>query len=56
MWATRYIRFHGVKHPGLMGAREVSEFRNWLAPHVTSHLAVVTAMFERDALAAKANV
>jgi len=31
MWAKRFIRFHGLRHPELMGAKEVSAFLSWLA-------------------------
>jgi integron integrase len=31
MWAKRYIRFHDVRHPAQMGAKEVSQFLTWLA-------------------------
>jgi len=30
-WIRRYIRFHGVRHPGEMGARDVSAFLTHLA-------------------------
>ena len=30
-WAKRFIRFHGMQHPGELGARAVSEFLSWLA-------------------------
>jgi integron integrase len=31
MWAKRFIRFHDLRHPELMGATEVSAFLSWLA-------------------------
>ena len=30
-WITRFIRFHGLRDPGEMGAREVAEFLTHLA-------------------------
>ena len=30
-WIRYYIRFHGVRHPQEMGAREIREFLTWLA-------------------------
>ena len=48
-WIVRFIRFHDVRHPKEMGAREVSEF--------LSHLAVegnVAASTQNQALAALA--
>jgi len=31
MWARRFIRFHGLRHPATMGTQEVSQFLTWLA-------------------------
>lgn len=30
-WIRYYIRFHGVRHPQEMGAKEIREFLTWLA-------------------------
>ncbi|WP_292048902.1 site-specific integrase [Marinobacter sp.] len=32
-WIRYFIRFHRMKHPREMGAREVNEFLTWLAVH-----------------------
>ena len=32
-WIRYFIRFHKMKHPREMGAREVNEFLTWLAVH-----------------------
>jgi hypothetical protein len=31
MWYLQYVRFHGMKHPGEMGEREVGAFLRHLA-------------------------
>lgn len=31
LWARRYIRFHGMRHPADMGEREINEFLTSLA-------------------------
>jgi integron integrase len=38
LWARRYIRFHGMRHPADMGEREINEFLTSLAveQHVSS--------------------
>jgi integron integrase len=38
LWARRYIRFHGMRHPAEMGEREINEFLTHLAvdQHVSS--------------------
>lgn len=30
-WVKRFVRFHGMRHPGELGAAEISAFLNWLA-------------------------
>lgn len=30
-WVERFIRFHGIRHPGTMGEPEVNEFLTHLA-------------------------
>ncbi len=32
-WIRYFIRFHGMKHPRVMGPKEVNEFLTWLAVH-----------------------
>jgi integrase len=39
-WATRFIRFHGLRHPGMMGAPEIELFLTDLA--VNGHVAAST--------------
>ena len=38
LWVRRFIRFHGMRHPGEMGEREINEFLTHLAveQHVSS--------------------
>ena len=31
LWYKRYVRFHGLRHPGEMGVSEVSKFLTYLA-------------------------
>jgi len=31
LWTRRFVRFHGLRHPDELGAREVREFLTWLA-------------------------
>lgn len=35
-WIRRYVRFHGTRHPGELGAEEVSTFLSSLATRATS--------------------
>jgi len=46
-WAERYIRFHGIRHPNLMGTAEIEQFLTHLA--VEGHVAAST---QNQALAA----
>ena len=46
-WAERYIRFHGIRHPNLMGTEEIEQFLTHLA--VEGH---VSASTQNQALAA----
>lgn len=46
-WAERYIRFHGIRHPNLMGTEEIEQFLTHLA--VDGH---VSASTQNQALAA----
>jgi integron integrase len=46
-WIVRYIRFHGLKHPGTLGEREMREFLSYLAAERN-----VTASTQGQALAA----
>ncbi len=46
-WAERYIRFHGIRHPNLMGTAETEQFLTHLA--VEEH---VSASTQNQALAA----
>ena len=39
-WVTRYIRFHGLRHPNTMGAAEIEQFLTDLAVH--GHVAAST--------------
>jgi hypothetical protein len=39
-WATRYIRFHGLRHPNSMGPAEIEQFLTDLA--VNGHVAAST--------------
>ena len=39
-WIRRYIVFHGRRHPGELGAPEISAFVTWLA--VEQHVAAFT--------------
>ncbi len=39
-WVKRFIRFHGTRHPGELGADEVSAFLTWLA--VTRNVSAAT--------------
>jgi integron integrase len=39
-WVRRYVLFHGKRHPGEMGAAEVTQFLSWLA--VQGHVAAST--------------
>lgn len=31
VWIRRFVRFHGLRHPGTLGEQEVAEFLAWLA-------------------------
>ena len=46
-WAERYIRFHGIRHPNLLGTAEIEQFLTHLA--VEGH---VSASTQNQALAA----
>ena len=45
-WIKRYIRFHDLKHPAIMGKREITEFLSYLAVE-----AKVSASTQNQALA-----
>ncbi|MFQ5700575.1 MAG: phage integrase N-terminal SAM-like domain-containing protein, partial [Acidobacteriota bacterium] len=30
-WVRRFIRFHGLRHPAMMGKEEIAGFLSWLA-------------------------
>jgi site-specific recombinase XerD len=46
-WAERYIRFHGIRHPNVMGTGEIEQFLTHLA--IEGH---VSASTQNQALAA----
>lgn len=47
-WIRQYIRYHNMKHPGEMGAKEVKAFLTWLAVH--RHVAPNTQKVALNAL------
>jgi integron integrase len=48
LWVRRFVRFHGMRHPQELGAREVREFLTWLA--VERRVAASTQDQARSAL------
>jgi site-specific recombinase XerD len=50
-WIRWFVRFHGMRHPGEMGAQEVTAFLSWLATGRD-----VAAATQNQALAAATHV
>ena len=52
-WTRYYIRFHGVRHPQEMGAKDIREFLTWPGP---IHTCLARALLEFRALWADTGV